>query len=102
MFLWALILLNLFLFFRLIWSDQGILAYMDLRGRHEALATEFRAAEKRSQDLSREITRLKSDPDHQQDMIRERMNFVKDGEILYVFPDKAADKGKEARDVEEN
>lgn len=82
-----LVFLNLFLFFRLIWSDQGIFAYIDLKNRHQRLKQQLEEVDDRSQAVSREIRRLKSDKSYQEKVVRERMNFVKENEILYVFPE---------------
>ncbi len=55
-----------------------------------------------SLDLSQEIRRLKSDTAYQEKIVRERMNFVKKDEILYIFPDETANPRKEGTDEQEN
>lgn len=85
-----LLIINLFLLFRLIWSDQGVFAYLELKNRYEALQTKIEGVDSQSLDLSQEIRRLKSDPGYQEKVVRERMNFVKKDEILYIFPDENA------------
>ncbi|KAB1441251.1 septum formation initiator family protein [Pseudodesulfovibrio senegalensis] len=82
-----LILINLFLFCRLIWSGQGLFAYLELKDRHEVLQRQIEDLDARSLDLSKEIIRLKSDRAYQEKIIRDRMNFVKKDEILYLFPE---------------
>ncbi|QGY41375.1 septum formation initiator family protein [Pseudodesulfovibrio cashew] len=96
-----LLLINLFLLFRLIWSDQGVFAYLELKSRYEVLQARIDAVDKQSLDLSREIRRLKSDKAYQEKVVRERMNFVKKDEILYIFPDDIA-KSKEGGDERQN
>lgn len=82
-----LLVINLFLLFRLIWSDQGVFTYLELRNRYSALEEKVNAVDAESLDLSQEIRRLKSDKMYQEKVVRERMNFVKKDEILYIFPD---------------
>lgn len=82
-----LLLINLFLLFRLVWSDQGVFAYLELKTRYEALQAKIDSVDKESLDLSQEIRRLKSDKAYQEKIVRERMNFVKKDELLYIFPD---------------
>lgn len=82
-----LLLINLFLLFRLIWSDQGVFAYLELKTRYDALQAKIDSVDSESLDLSREIRRLKSDKAYQEKIVRERMNFVKKDELLYIFPD---------------
>lgn len=83
----CLIAVNLFLLFRLVWSGQGMFAYMELKERHNVLERQLRDVDARSLDLSREIVRLKNDRAYQEKIIRDRMNFVKKDEILYIFQD---------------
>jgi cell division protein FtsB len=97
-----LVFINLFLLFRLIWSDQGVFAYLELKNRYEQLQARIDAVDGESLDLSQEIRRLKSDPAYQEKVVRERMNFVKKDEILYIFPDEAANPPKEGSDEQEN
>ena len=85
-----LLLINLFLLFRLIWSDQGVFAYLELKNRYEVLQAKIQDVDDKSLDLSQEIRRLKSDKAYQEKVIRERMNFVKKDEILYIFPDETS------------
>jgi len=84
----VLIFLNLFLLFRLIWSDQGIFAYMNMRKRNAKLEAQLSEIDQKSLELSNEIRRLKSDRSYQEKVIRERMNYVKENEVLYIFSGK--------------
>jgi len=85
-----LLFINLFLLCRLIWSDQGVFSYLELRNRYAVLQEKIDAVDKQSLDLSQEIRRLKSDKAYQEKVVRERMNFVKKDEVLYIFPDENA------------
>ena len=85
-----LLFINLFLLFRLVWSDQGVFTYLELKNRYEALEEKIKGVDAESLDLSQEIRRLKSDKAYQEKVVRERMNFVKKDEILYIFPDEKA------------
>ncbi|MDD3310809.1 septum formation initiator family protein [Pseudodesulfovibrio sp.] len=96
-----LLCINLFLMFRLVWSDQGVFAYLELKNRYAALQEKIDAVDAKSLDLSQEIRRLKSDKAYQEKVVRERMNFVKKDEILYIFPDdnaKSSESGDERKD----
>jgi len=97
-----LLIINLFLMFRLIWSDQGVFAYMELKTRYELLQSKIDGVDGKSLDLSQEIRRLKSDRAYQEKIVRERMNFVKKDEILYIFPDDTAKTSGEGNDDQEN
>ncbi len=97
-----LLFINLFLLFRLVWSDQGVFAYLELKNRYHALHEKISSVDARSLDLSQEIRRLKSDKAYQEKIVRERMNFVKKDEILYIFPDQTAKASGEGIDDQEN
>lgn len=97
-----LVAINLFLLIRLIWSDQGVFAYLELKNRYEVLQGKIEAVDGRSLDLSQEIRKLKSDKGYQEKVVRERMNFVKKDEVLYIFPDEKSQPRGEAADEQEN
>ncbi|WP_243546598.1 FtsB family cell division protein [Pseudodesulfovibrio tunisiensis] len=82
-----LVLLNLFLVVRLMWTDQGVFAYLELKNRYEVLHQRLENVDAGNMDLSLEIRRLKTDRAYQEKVIRERMNFIKKDEILYIFPE---------------
>ena len=64
-------------------------AYYDLKDRYTALERQVEDLDAESRALSQEIRLLKSDREHIEKEIREQMNYLKDNEILYVFPEEA-------------
>jgi len=82
----GLILFNIFLLYNLIWSDNGIFAYLELKNRQEQFQQRLDAINEKSLDLSQEIRWLKSDRAFTEKMVRSQMNYLKDNEILYQFP----------------
>ncbi len=80
------ILLNLTLLYTLIWGAQGLIAYDALKAQYTAVKEQVAELDSRNIALSREIRLLQSDAGYIEKMIRNRMNFVKKDEILYVFP----------------
>jgi cell division protein FtsB len=98
----VLILVNVVLLFRLVWTGHGIFAYMNMRSRSVKLQGQLAEVDARSLELSKDIRRLKNDRSYQESVIRERMNYVKANEVLYIFsgkvevPEGAA--GDEAKD----
>ncbi len=92
----GLIFFNIFLLYNLIWSDNGIFAFLELRARHAQLKEHLDSVNDKSLDLSQEIRWLKTDRAFTEKMARAQMNYLKDSEILYQFPkDAAAAKDKE-------
>lgn len=82
-----LLVLNAVLGYRLVAGETGVFAYLELRQRHEEMEHRLHRAEDRTRDLSREIRLLKADREYLESRIRVRMNYVGQGETLYLFPD---------------
>lgn len=78
--------INVILLYGLIWGGQGLQAYHNIKEQHQALETRIRELDAKNIALSREIRLLQSDEKYQEKTIRNRFNFVKDNEILYIFP----------------
>ncbi|WP_319779671.1 septum formation initiator family protein [Maridesulfovibrio sp.] len=83
----VLVVINLVLLIRLGLSEQGFFGYLDLDEKVKKLEMKIDAADNRTLELSREIRRLKTDRAYQEKIIRSRMNYVKENEVLYIFPD---------------
>ena len=78
--------INCILLYSLIWGDQGLRAYRNLKEQHYFLESRIKDLDERNIALSKEIRLLRSDEKYQEKVIRQRFNFVKDNEILYIFP----------------
>jgi len=81
----GLVVVNIVLLFRLIWSDHGVFAYMNMRKRSTMLESQLQDMDAKSLELSKEIRRLKGDKAYQELIIRDRMNYVRGNEVLYIF-----------------
>ena len=81
------LVLNLLLFYNLIWGGSGAITYNELRDRCTALEDGIRRISAENLALSKEIRLLQSDEKYIEKMIRNRLNFVRSNEILYIFPD---------------
>jgi cell division protein FtsB len=83
----ALGVLNIALFYRMMWSPYGVLAYHKLRKEYTELETQVQELDRQNLALSREILLLRSDDAYIEKMIRRRLHYVKENEILYLFGD---------------
>ncbi len=82
-----LVFINVILILRLGFSEQGYFGYRELDQKVQELELKIKNADNRTLELSREIRRLKSDKAYQEKIIRNRMNYVKKNELLYIFPE---------------
>lgn len=79
------LLMNATLAYRLVWGEQSVSVWRALKARQGRLAVELRDLDKRRADLSREIRLLQTDASYVEKMIRQRLNYVRKNEILYLF-----------------
>ncbi len=97
------VLLNLVLVYSLIWGENGAFEYKLLKEQCGALETKIQEYDEKNLALSKEIRLLQSDEKYQEKMIRTRLNFVRDNEILYIFPEtKAPEVAEEGHHETEN
>ena len=85
LFLVLVLLLNAALFSRLMWGSGSIYAWNALKEKQSELSQELAALNAQRASLSREIRLLKTDPDYVEKVIRQRLNYVRKNEVLYLF-----------------
>ena len=96
--LWKMVILlialivNAILFSRLVWGPQSLVSYRELASQHAELVRERDRFDAVNAGLSREIRLLQSDEKYVE-KIRQRLNFVRDNEILYLFTEDAPTRG---------
>ncbi len=83
-------ILNVVLLYRIIWGDGGIFLFNELRQSHTILEQEIAAIDAENMQISKEIRLLKSDDAYTEKMIRQRLHYVRDNEILYLFTNEDA------------
>ena len=81
-----LIIINCVLVYSIVFSDRGVFAYLEARKRHTEVSARVEALQEECVALSREIRLLRDDDEYLERIIRRQMHFVRDGEVLYVFP----------------
>ena len=78
-------IVNATLIFRLVWGPQSLVSYRELAAQYADLTQEIERYDAVNAALSREIRLLQSDEKYVEKMIRQRLNFVRGNEILYLF-----------------
>ena len=86
LFLLASLILNIVLFWALVWGGQGLVAYKALRRELDVLSERADILNEKNVQLSREIKLLESDDKYIEQMIRKRLNFIRENEVWYIFP----------------
>ncbi len=83
---WGLLLANILVLVSLVWGKRGFLAYWEQQSRHATLVHKLADLDTKGVLLSAEIREWLSNEQYRQQVVREKMNYVGDNEILYVFP----------------
>lgn len=81
--------LNALLFYMLMWGTYGIEAYKESKLSHKERVQEAEMLKHANQELSREIRLLQTDAAYIERVIRKRFHFVRDNEVMYLFPQNA-------------
>ncbi|MDR0828442.1 MAG: septum formation initiator family protein [Desulfovibrio sp.] len=84
------IVLNFVLAYNLVWGKSGAISYTELKERCGAMEERISRVGEQNIELSHEIRLLQSDASYIEKMIRNRLNFVRNDEILYIFPGETA------------
>lgn len=85
------VILNCTLASRLLWGSHSLHTWHTLKERQNELAGELEELDQRRAALSREIRLLKTDPAYVEKVIRQRLNYVRKNEVLYLFEKKRQD-----------
>lgn len=81
------ILMNITLCYSMFLGDRSLFVWKDLQEKHASLTQELNLINAQKSDLSQQIRLLQTDPDYVETIIRQRLNYVKENEILYIFGD---------------
>lgn len=93
--LWRVLLLvvvglfDLALFGKMVWGPGGIGEYRDLRNQYSSLQARISDLDAQNMALSRDIRLLQSDDKYVEKMVRQKLRYLRDNEIVYLFPVKA-------------
>lgn len=82
----ALGVIDVALFGKMVWGPGGILEYHELKDQYAALQAHISHLDAQNRALSRDIRLLQSDDSYIEKMVRERLRYLRDNEIVYIFP----------------
>ena len=78
-------LVSAVLFSRMVWGPTGLLEYRELKKQYSDLEKQIADLDAENMSLSREIRLLQSDNQYVEKVIRQRLHYVRDNEVLYLF-----------------
>lgn len=85
--------INAVLFSRVIWGSTGIMEYRALKHHYATLRQQIADLDVENMALSRDIRLLQSDNHYTEKMVRKKLRYLRDNEIVYLFtnPNKNGD-----------
>lgn len=95
-----LVLVNCILLYSFLLSDKGVFSLRSMRANREELATRVEGLKESSQSLSQEIRWLGKEGPFTERVIRDKTNFLKDDEIVYIIDDEARGRAKGDREAQ--
>lgn len=81
------ILMNVTLCYSMFLGDRSLFVWRELHERHAMLTKEVALVDAQKAELSQQIRLLQTDSDYVETLIRQRLNYVRENEILYIFGD---------------
>ena len=96
--LFVLGLANLGLAFKMIWGPTGFVECRELKARHMELKERIASLDAENVALSRDIRLMQSDPQYVEKMVRQKLHYLRDNEVVYIFAKPASKTDAEGHD----
>lgn len=82
----ALGVFDLLLFGKMVWGPSGVIEYRELKKEYKDLQDRISQLDSDNLALSRDIRLLQSDNKYVEKMVREKLRYLRENEIVYLFP----------------
>lgn len=79
-------LLDVALFGKMIWGPGGVVEYGELKRQYSDLRQHIAKLDDQNLALSRDIRLLQSDNQYMEKMVRQKLRYLRDNEVVYLFP----------------
>lgn len=76
---------NAALFFKMIWGSTGIMEYRSLKKQYATLQKNISQLDAENMALSRDIRLMQTDGKYAEKMIRQKLHYLRNNEIVYLF-----------------
>lgn len=78
-------LINVTLLCKMIWGPTGLMEFHALKAKYAALQEKIATLDTENMALSRDIRLMQSDPQYVEKMVRQKLHYLRDNEIVYIF-----------------
>lgn len=79
-------LCDLALFGKMVWGPGGIVEYRQLKTQYFELKDKISDLDNQNLALSRDIRLLQTDNQYIEKMVRQKLRYLRENEIVYLFP----------------
>ena len=80
-----LAIFNIAMFHKMVWGPTGLLDYYSLKDEYNSIKDEIKNCDKKNVMISNEIRLLQNDRRYIESNIRQKLHYVKDNELIYLF-----------------
>ncbi len=81
------LLFTIILLVKIIFGERGFISLMKIRSEYVSILEEVEALDNENTRLKEEINRLNNDKYYQEKLAREKLGYIKEGEVVFLFPD---------------
>ncbi len=78
-------LINVALLCKMLWGPTGLMEFYALKAEYASLQEKIAMLDTENMALSRDIRLFQSDPQYVEKMVRQKLHYLRDNEIVYVF-----------------
>lgn len=78
--------LDIALFGKMVWGPGGIKEYRELQNQYSSLQQRIADLDAENRALSMDIRLLQSDDKYVEKMVRQKLRYLRDNEVVYIFP----------------
>lgn len=69
-----------------LFGSKGLMEVLALKGRSEAIEEEIGRLRRQNASLAERIKRIHEDPSYLEQLARQELGMIKEGELLFIFP----------------
>lgn len=82
-------IINVALFFKTLWGPTGIMEFRHLKDQYAQLQEKIASLDAENAAISRDIRLMQSDSKYVEKMVRQKLHYVRDNELVYIFTNPA-------------
>lgn len=78
-------LLDILLLGKMLWGPTGIMEYKSLKDQYNNLQSQITKLDNENLAISRDIRLMRTDSKYAEKMVRQKLHYLRDNELVYLF-----------------